>query len=379
MFSVKLLSDSMDFNFEKKDFKDLLKSKEYLIINQATNNIIESNEYKILFGNIRTLTKDNAFRGSKVILIKETLLPSITTIDNDSINKLFSNATFATSDIIEINSDFEIIDFIRERLPYSNNEARKLFIKLSQEGYLVFHLIDIYINTFITGQEFPESNFLSLEEKNKVLEKKDISQLNDVIESYRERLKDQPVYCKFFISKSHLTSYHKDISSTEDLNKFIKSNANILNNKCEDKFREDLRVFLKDNLIVNVIVKEYILESKKRLDIFLVDEYGVNFYLIEVKWVGESINSEGKAVSTTYNEKDINPKAVTQTLKYLEELDNKGENIVRAYLVVFDARKEELGDTVENFDISKLDAIQQKHYRKFEKIKDLRVKNFHPS
>jgi hypothetical protein len=63
----------------------------------------------------------------------------------------------------------------------------------------------------------------------------------------------------------------------------------------------------------------------------------------------------------------------------LEELDNKRENIVRAYLVVFDARKEDLPDTVENFDKSKLNEIQLKQYRKFEKIKDLRVKNFHPS
>jgi hypothetical protein len=370
----------MDYNFKaNKYFKDILKSKEYLIVNQTSNSILESNEYKILFGNIRTLTKDNAFRGSKVILIKEDLLPKITAVDSTTVNKLFSNNTFATSDIIEINHDFEIIDFIREELPVKNNEARRFFVKLSNEGYLVFHVIDIYINTFISGEEFPESNFLSLQEKNKILEKKNIGQLNEVLESYRERLKDQPVYCKFFISKSHITSYHKDISSTEKLTKFITSNAHILNNKCEDKFREDLRLFLKDNLIVNVIVKEYILESKKRLDIFLVDDYGINFYLIEVKWVGESINPTGKVKSTIFKEKDINPSAVMQTLKYLEELDNKRENIVRAYLVVFDARKEDLPDTVENFDKSKLNEIQLKQYRKFEKIKDLRVKNFHPS
>jgi len=69
----------------------------------------------------------------------------------------------------------------------------------------------------------------------------------------------------------------------------------------------------------------------------------------------------------------------TQALDYLEELDNKGENIVRAYLVVFDARKDDLKDTGDNFDDSKLTPIQQKHFRKFEKIKDLRVKNTHPS
>lgn len=370
----------MNFNFEtNKDFKDLLKSKEYLILNQTTNRIIESSEYKILFGNIRTLTKSNAFRGSKVILIKQNLLSNVTTVDTNTINELFSNTIFATSNIIEISSDFTIVNFTREELPNKSDEARKFFIRLSEEGYLVFHLIDVYINTFIDGQDFPESLFLSLIDSKKILLKKNISELNEVLDLYREKLKDQPVYCKFFISKSHITSLHKDWSSTVKIENFIKSHAHILNNKCEDKFREDLRLFLKDNLIVNVIVKEYILESKKRLDIFLVDDYGVNFYLIEVKWVGESIDPSGKAISTKYNANNINPKAFNQTLNYLEELDNKRENIVRAYLVVFDARKESLEDTGTGFNISTLTPTQDKHFRKFEKIKDFRVINIHPS
>jgi len=370
----------MDFNFKDNiDFKSLLKTKQYLILNQTTNEVIESQNYKLLFANIKSLIKNNAFKGSKVILIKNELLTFINSLESEAINKLFSSILFATSDILEVNEKFHIIDNVKEELPQKTHEARKFFLQLSNSGYLVFHLLETYVNTFINGDEFPESLFLSLAEKKRHILKKDISQLGEAFEQYREKLKDQPVYCKFFIPKSHLASYHKDSSSTEGLKKFIINNAHILNNKCEDKFREDLRIFLKENLFISVIVKEYILESKKRLDIFLVDDYGENFYLIEVKWVGESINPSGKKVATSFKKKDINPNAFFQTLNYLDELDRKGENIVRAYLVVFDARKEELGDTGKDFDDSFLTDTQTKHYRKFEKIKDLRVKNLHPS
>ena len=370
----------MDFNFKDNvDFKNLLKNKQYLITKQTTNEIIENKNYKLLFANMKSLIENNAFRGSKVILIKSNMIDSIALLDAHAINSLFSDNLFAISDIVEVDQNFKIIENLRERLPDKSHEARKFFTQLSNSGYLVFHLIETFINVFISGEEFPESPFLSIEDKKRHIQKKDIGKLNEVFDLYREKLKDQPVYCKFFISKSHLSLYQKEISPKGNINNFIKENAHILNNRCEDKFREDLRLFLKENLLVNIIIKEYILESKKRLDILLVDEYGVNFYLIEVKWVGESINPSGSKISTKFNAKSINPDAFIQTLNYLEELDNKGENIVKAYLVVFDARKENLDDTGKDFDQSQLSDIQKKHYRKLIKIKDLRVENFHPS
>ncbi|MDV2493889.1 hypothetical protein CMU11_00865 [Elizabethkingia anophelis] len=370
----------MDFNFrDNLDFKQLLNSKKHLILNRTTNNIIESFGYKFLFSNIKSLVNNNAFKGAKVILIKKRLLPEINLSENDKANELFSDISFATSDIIEINENFEIIDFLREELPKTSHEIRRYFLELCNNGYIVFQILESYINTFIEGDEFPESDFLTLYDKRRFLERKNVSQLDSLFDEYRERLKDQPVYFKFFIPKSLLLSYHKDSLSSLDIKQFIRDNAHILNNKCEDKFREDLRIFLKDNLNVQVIIKEYILDSKKRLDIFIADEFGVNFYLIEVKWVGESIHQEGKRKGTEYKAKSINPDAFYQTINYLKELDDKRENIVRAYLVVFDARKEEMEDTGENFDDSKLDEIQRKHYRKFIKVQDFRVKNIHPS
>jgi len=363
----------MNVNFnDNVDFKNLLKNKKYLISKKTTSEILENENYRLLFANIKSMVENNAFKGSKVLLMKVNT--------KTEVNKLFSNSLFATSDVIEIDQDFNITDQIREKLPERSHEARKYFLELSNSGYIVFHLIETFINVFISGEEFPESPFLSIEDKKRHFQKKDISRIHEVFDEYREKLKDQPVYCKFFISKSHLLLYRNYVSPTSDEKKFIHDNSHILNNRCEDKFREDLRLFLKEHLLVNVLIKEYILESKKRLDILLVDEYGINFYLIEVKWVGESINPAGSKVSTKFNKKEINPNAFIQTLNYLEELDNKGENIVRAYLVVFDARKDDsLEDTGNDFDSSTLSHTQNKHFRKFEKVKDLKVKNIHPS
>ncbi|WP_312906383.1 hypothetical protein [Sphingobacterium multivorum] len=367
----------MDFNFKNQDFKSLLRNKQYLINKQTTSIALESQSYKILFANLKSMIESNAFKGAKVILIKIDEFNSIELKDTNNINNLFSNNLFSTSGIIEIDRRFDIIDQVRERMPDKSHEARRLFLEFSKNGYVVFHLIESFINVFINEEEFPESPFLSIEDKRRHHQKKDISQLHEVFDQYREKIKDQPVYCKFFISKSHLTAYQQ--TKGDSSNDFIPNNSHILNNRCEDKFREDLRIFLKDHLLVNIIIKEYILDSKKRLDILLVDEFGVNFYLIEVKWVGESINPKGVKVSTKFNANDINPNAFIQTLNYLEELDNKGENIVKAYLVVFDARKDDLEDTGLNFNNSLLTTTQRKHFAKFEKVKDFRVKNIHPS
>ncbi|MFY7845939.1 MAG: hypothetical protein ACOVQV_12525, partial [Chryseobacterium gambrini] len=207
--------------------------------------------------------------------------------------------------------------------------------------------------------------------------KKDISQINDVLIQYQESLRDRKFYCKFFIGLSHLKSLHKDLNEPNDEKTFISNYKHLLRNKPENTFRDDLRQFLSFNLKISQ-VKEFILENMRRLDIYLYDEYG-EIYLIEVKWVGQSVHNAGKKIGTSYDSNDINPDAFVQALDYLEELDNKGENIVRAYLVVFDARKDNLDDTGKDFDSSVLTPTQTKYYRKFEKIKDLRVRNFHPS
>lgn len=368
----------MDFNFKNNsDFLNLIKTKENQILERTTDEIQESEGFKSLFAGLKSMIKNNAFNGSKLILINETEILNGTLNDIGDFNDLFANADFAYNHIISLDRKINIISKERAELPKDSNEARNYFSGISKKGDVVFLLIKNKVNYFIKGIDKSESPFFSLADVNKYNEKKDISEINDVLKQYRENLKDRKNYCKFFIELSHLKSLHKDLNSTDEEKKFISDHKHLLRNRPEDTFREDLRQFLSFNLKVSQ-VKEFLLENMRRLDIYLYDEYG-EIYLIEVKWVGQSIHPTGKKLGTSYNSKDIAPNAFIQTLDYLEELDNKGENILRAYLVIFDARKDIFEDTGNDFKSSVLTPTQTKHFRKFEKIKDLRVSNIHPS
>lgn len=369
----------MDLNFENNsDFLSLIKTKENQILERTTDKIQESEGFKVVFAGLKSMLKNNAFHGSKLVLINETEMSNITLGDIGDFNELFANADFAYNHVILIDGKINIISKERTELPKDSNDARNYFSEVSKKGNVVFLLIKNKVNYFIKGADKSESPFFSIADVNKYNEKKDISEINDVLVQYQESLKNRKSYCKFFVELSHLKSLHKDLNSTDEEKKFILESKHLLRNKPEDTFRDDLRQFLSFNLKVSQ-VKEFLLENMRRLDIYLYDEYG-EIYLIEVKWVGQSVHQTGKKMGTSYDSSDIDPNAFIQALDYLQELDNKGENIVRAYLVVFDARKDNnLADTGNDFDSSLLTPVQTKHYRKFEKIKDLRVINFHPS
>lgn len=368
----------MDFNFKNNaDFLNLIKNKENQIIDKATDEIQENEGFKVVFAGLKSMLKNNAFKGVKLILIKEEEIENIILNEVADFNRLFANRDFASNQIISIDRKINIISAERKDLPNDSSDARAFFSEYSKHGLVVFLLIKDKINYFIKGMDKSESPFFSLADVKKYNEKKDISQIDEVFNLYQESLKERRQYCKFFIELSHIKSLYKVLNSTEEEKKFIADYKHLLRNKPEDTFRDDLRQFLSFNLKVSQ-VKEFLLENMRRLDIYLYDEFG-EIYLIEVKWVGQSIHHKGEKLGTSYGSNDITPNAFIQALDYLEELDNKGENIVRAFLVVFDARKETLNDTGTGFDSAILTPIQTKHYRKFEKIKDLRVVNEHPS
>lgn len=371
----------MDFNFGNNIFLNLIKSKESQIIKKTTDTIQESEGFKVVFAGLKAMIKNNAFKGEKVILISETDIRALKLENISDFNALFVSNEFTYNTTITLNHKLEITSVERERLIEDGNDARKHYSGISKSGSVVFLLLKDEINYFISGDDESESPFFSLVDVNRHHAKRKISEINEVFSLYQESLKERRNYTKFFINVSHLKSLRVDMACTGDEKIFISDNKQTLRNRPEDTFRDDLRQFLTVNLRVSQ-VKEFILENMRRLDIYLFGEYG-EIYLIEVKWVGQSVHQNGKRLGTEYFAKTgslpINPDAFYQALDYLEELDNKGQNIVRGYLVVFDARKEDLDDTGDGFDATKLSTIQEKHYRKFEKIKDLRVKNTHPA
>ena len=370
----------MDFNFENNaDFLNLLKVKENQILEKTSDDIQESEGFKAIRAGLKSMLKNNPFNGARLILFNEEEIFKLKLENVGDFNQLFSSEDFTYHQKLELNGSLDIISKERVELPKDSNNARKTYSELSKEKYVVFFLLNNSVNYFIKGEDESESIFFSLEDLNRFNERKSINHIKEVLVDYQTSLeKNQNHYKKFFIELSHLKSLYVDLKSPIGLKDFIKDYCHLVRNKPENTFRDDLHNFLKSNLRVSQ-VKEFLLDNKKRLDIYLYDEFG-EVYLVEVKWVGVSIHQDGKKIATRgFEAKDINPDAINQTLNYLDELHKMKQNIMRAYLVVFDARKEDLPDTGDNFDDSKLNETQRFHYSKFEKLKDLRVKNYHPS
>lgn len=367
----------MEFNFTDQEFLDLLKRKQNQILDKTKDFIQESAGFKILFAGLKSMLKNNAFKGQRVIFITEEDIMKIELSNIRDFNDLFKSDEFTLHQKITLDLSLQVIKAERCRFSDDSGEVRRELTELSSGGLVVFLLLHDKINYIIGGTDKTESPFFSLTDMNKYNAKKEINEIGEVFSAYNEALKERRNYSKFFIELSHLKSLRVDLSARDDEKTFIFNHKHLLRNKPEDSFRDDLREFLTFNLRVSQ-VKEYLLENMRRLDIYLYDEYG-EIYLIEVKWVGESVHQDGKKLGTSYELNDINPEAFKQALDYLEELDNKGQNIVRAYLVVFDGRKDDLEDTGTNFDEKILSDIQKKHYRKFSKISDIRVLNKHPN
>lgn len=370
----------MDFNFENNaNFLNILKAKENQILDRTSDDIQDSEGFKAIRAGLKSMIKNNAFNGARLILFKEEELVKLKLEDIGDFNQLYASDDFTYHQKLELNGSLITISKERFELIKDSNKARKDYSEMSKSDYVVFLLLKDSLNYFIKGDDESESIFFSLDDLNKFNERKSISKINEVLIEYQNSLNtNQNHYKKFFIELSHLKSLHSDSKPTSDVKDFIKDNCHLVRNKPENTFRDDLHNFLNLNLKVSQ-VKEFLLDSKKRLDIYLYDEFG-EVYLVEVKWVGISIHQDGKKIATKgFEATDINPNAIHQTLNYLDELYKMKQNIIRAYLVVFDARKEDLPDTGDNFDVSKLDGIQKLHYPKFLKIKDLRVKNYHPS
>lgn len=367
----------MKYIFDNKEFSNFLKRKKRKILEKTTDNIQESNGFKTLYAGLKSMISNNAYKGQRIISIAEDDIVNIKFENIPDFNDLFASDEFTYYQKLTLDSSLNFIDYERTRIPDDSGEVRRNLAELSTKGNVIFVLLHDKINYFIKGIDKTESIFFTLSDMNRFNEKKNISQIEEVISIYQKELYERRNYSKFFIELSHLKSLRIDLSSIDNERDFIIKYKHLLRNKPEDSFRDDLRDFLKFHLKVHQ-VKEYLLENLKRLDIYLYDEFG-EIYLIEVKWVGLSVHQEGKKLGTSYKDSDINPKAFIQALDYLEELDSNGQNIVRAYLAVFDGRKENLVDTGNNFDKSILNAVQLKNYNKLCKLKDIRVINKHPN
>ncbi|MEL1254076.1 hypothetical protein AAEO57_09840 [Flavobacterium sp. DGU38] len=367
-----------EFDFNKDSFKQFLKQKESQIHLRTDNGIQDTDNFKNLHRSLVSYHSERPIGDfTAIIITKNEIENLISDFSVKLFEKLDSQIGVCNNHLL-FDRNLEILSYHRKELK-DNNDARKFYLELSRET-CVFLISPKGVHYFIDGNDIGESIFFTSDALKSYNELKDITNILDILNDYRIHLKHQDIYSKFFVSNSSKRSLckHLNSSATDTTYKdFLVQHVQLLENKPEHRFREDLRMYLTRNLKANVLGKEYILENFKRLDIFINDDFG-ELYLIEVKWVGVSIHPKGQQIGTSYNANNINPDAITQSVDYIRQFNEEGKNIKLGYLAVFDARKDDLPDTVFTFDKTQLKIGSEKYFPRFVKIPDFRVVNFHP-
>jgi hypothetical protein len=106
------------------------------------------------------------------------------------------------------------------------------------------------------------------------------------------------------------------------------------------------------------IDREHNLDASKPVDVFVNWKSSNRRALIEIKWLGESLSSDGSKISTSYTNSRATDGAV-QIKEYLDLSERDAPNyIVKGYLVVIDGRRKNV--TIDTVEISEADGL---HYQ----------------
>lgn len=365
----------MNLNFNSPEFRAKIAQNEKKILAQTSEGIQETEKFKSFHASLVSYLKESAWRSFKWILITKQELNDLSKDYYDDLKDVLDSDSCVTNDQIILNSKLEVISTEKKFLGNNAAESRSHYCSLSKK-YIIFLLQpNSIIHFFIDEKDIGDAIFFREEDYDRFIEKRSLNKIEEVFEEYREHLKSQNTYCKFFAQKCLIRRWGEEKD-------FLENNKHILNNSPESAFRDDLLEFLISNLNVYNLNRETLLSDFKRLDIHFIDGsgYAEKHYFIEVKWVGESVKKNGELNGTSYKETDVFPEAIKQVIGYLRQLFNQKKQIICGYIVVFDARKTEEADTGKDLDkfsetLSKDDLM---HYRKLKKIPDFRVVNTHP-
>lgn len=207
---------------QNANFKDLLKRNQNAIVSAALSGLEANDNFKLILSLIKAMCDKYRDNGFKYIVISEGELLNLTSNADYAIEQLFTNPLFIQNRHIVIGSDFQIKE-VNNDLHSNNNETRRVFTEMSKEGIVVFMLSpDGIINYFVNGRDGGESIFYESSTLHSFISKKPISELQNVLEEYRKRLKLRDTYSKFFVEKSHLKSLKVDIGSELSEEQFIK-------------------------------------------------------------------------------------------------------------------------------------------------------------
>lgn len=355
--------------------RNLIKEKSLEIYKRAAVGIQNTEYFKIFHSSLVSYISSRDIKEFKVILMSKNDMSLLSDGYYEKLCQVLDSDNTVFNSHVILNGSLDIVSSYNESSPKNSGDARKIYLEISK-SYITFVIHPgKNLSFFIDGDEFGEAIFYTNDELLSYQKMVDVSEMPSLFDEYRKHLMLRNNYNKFFIPKSHLESLRVDLKSSLDNEKFVDSHKHLLNNKPEDLFREDLRHFLQSKLRAKFLSREVILENFKRLDIFLIDESGSGLYLIEVKWVGTSISKCGKKIGTSYDESDIYPDAIKQTVNYINQLHFEDKNIKIGYLAVFDARLEAIDDT--KTDLKSL-SLEESAVAKFRRLPNFRVYNQHP-
>lgn len=370
----------MDKFSSNQEFKRLLDEKKQDILQRTNDGVQETQQFQRLLSLLSECRRKNKETDFRLIIISKSDLLNLSEDAEVRAAELFRDTRFLTSGTVYVNSALSILNSNNDPFPADNNNARRYFASLSAtKDWVIFHVApNATVNYFIAGKDYENGVFYTLEAQNSYEERKTIDRLQEVLDEYRIYLTRQDAYLKFFVAKSALHALHKLTGSTEKRDVFLAEHKHLLQNKPESRFHEDIRNYIKQHMRV-VVSREVVLEDLDRLDIEMTDESGRDLYFIEVKWVGESIGADGSKIGTEYKASPrIKPDAVRQVVGYIAELLKERQNIKIGYLVVFDARKDDLPDTGNGITEADVPEEFREYYPRFVKLKDFRVKNINP-
>lgn len=361
------------------EFKALLAEKKQEIYQLTKDGIQETAQFRKLKSLLLEARRKMPETDYRHILISKPDILSLCEEANDRVIELFNSYDFLTNRTVNVDSQLRILNFSNNPFPENNNDARRYFASIAigdTVGFLVSP--DATLHYFIDEKAYGDGVFYTAEARKGYEELTTIEHLEEVLDDYRASLQQQNTYLKFFVTKAALKAFHQIACPEVDNKEFLTNNKQLLNNKPEELFREDLRNYIKSHMKI-VVTREVMLENLDRLDIELTDEAGRDLYLIEIKWVGKSINSTGNGYGTEYKATPrINPNAVKQVVGYIDELLKDHQNIKIGYLVVFDARKDNMPDTCAGVTEDVVPEGIKHHFIRFKKIPDFKVRNINP-
>ena len=364
-------------DFDNASFRNEILSVKERVERQAAEPLLETFTFKLLRSLIISEMTKCPDVDMKSISISSADFEKLPDDLDMQVKELFSSDAFIKNKHIVVNSQLEVTAFNNEEFAKDSSQAIQMYCESSRDGNIIFLLShDNPLSFFIKGHNF-NALFATADDLAHYKRKKTVDELDQVFEDYRRNhITDSNNYQKFFVSLTELRSLRKDLKSDLTEKDFIASNKHLVKNRPESYFRDDLLGYLQGEMRAKVS-KEFTLNDDDRIDILVQDEAGLGIYFIEVKWVGTSIHRLGKDIGLVYEpDPKVVPEGYQQTVKYIKKLSDLFNNVKLGYLVVFDARKDDVaGDSGDGRSSDMLEDEYRDYERQFRKVPDFRVVN----